>query len=284
MVIYVEYVVVDNMVINCLILLLCQKIGKFKTNKIRIFLSSSFGTILSLLSPMLSGIVAILVKPFVALCMVIIAYSPKKFSKLVIEILLFFLVTFVFGGACLGVVEIFGLSYLKTDGTTVYYNFPVGLALLVCAFAYVCIKNIIKYCLNQQKIYEQVYQISLAHNNKQVLIDAFLDTGNCVTYNGMPVTIINFKAFSKLFPQIDLTSLLLKKNLPLKNQSKINIKGIGHSGEELLCFQIDEIKYKEYVTKDAVVALTLNNFSKTTNSDAIISKNILGDWHEFVKN
>jgi hypothetical protein len=209
--------------------------------------------------------------------MVIIAFKPKTIKKLGINILIFFAVTFLFGGASLGIMSLLGINFITQNGTIYEYNFPVGFAILVCEITYVATKNIIVYCTKQHKKQEDVYKISLINGSKKIEVFAFLDTGNCITDSGSPVTIINFDVFSKLFPNISITNLLLKKPLPLKDQKYLKIASLSNMKEEILTFKIDAIVCENFKTENAILALSLKNFGNKTSSDAIISKNILGE-------
>ena len=276
MVIYVEYVVIDNMVINSLILLLTKDLLKLKNRKVCIFLSALFGTVISLLSPIITSTVNLLLKPLVAIVMVMIAFWPKKLKKLIITLLTFLLITFCFGGAVLGVMSFFNISV--TYGSTIMYeyNFPVGVVVLIVLITYIALKSIAKYLYQKKTNNNYIYQVILKNNNNSVTATAFLDTGNKLTFEQKPVSIINYKTFNKLFPYIDITDVLLKRQINLKNQNYIEIQSIGEK-QKLLCFEVESLTLNNKEIKNVTLALSLTNFSQKTQSDIIISNKLLED-------
>ncbi len=293
MVIYVEYVIIDNMVINSLILLLTKNLLKLSSTKIRIFCSSIVGTIVALLSPILPNIINLLLKIPLGLLMIVICFCPKSPKKLFIQFLTFLVSTFVFGGAVIGIGEIFGIKFWINNGVMYEYKFPVGFALLVCFIIYVAAKNILKYIFQKQNICNFLFDATLKNDKFSTNVKAFLDTGNKLTVDGCPISIINYKTFNKIYPSIELTDILLKKNIPLKNSKYIEVESIGSTKQKILTFEIESltIKFDAQKTNENIIiinnarlGLSLTDFGKKTDSDIIISNQILGDNYEFKKN
>ena len=72
--IYIEYVLIDNLVINALILLCTKKTLKLKTSWLRLGLSSLLGTVVAVMLPLIniSSIFLILIKIGLGVLMVLI--------------------------------------------------------------------------------------------------------------------------------------------------------------------------------------------------------------------
>lgn len=277
MVIYIEYVLIDNIVINTLILLTCKKLSKQQTTKLKIFLSSMFGTVLALISPILPSVINLLLKPFIAVVMVLISFKFNNIKKFFVNYILFFLATFIYGGACLAILEMLGVQTGSQNSIMYEYHFPVGLILAICIVVYICAKNIFTFCFKQQSHSKLIYNLTLQDGFNTVNGLAFLDTGNQLYSNNKPVTIINYKLFNALYPNISLQSILLKKDLPLKRKSYIKINALAKYQDSMLIFEIDSLTINSKQVNNAIVGLSLNNFSLKTNSDAIISNKILGE-------
>ncbi|MBQ8431218.1 MAG: sigma-E processing peptidase SpoIIGA [Clostridia bacterium] len=275
MIVYVEYVLIDNLVINHLILLSTATFGKLKNNKPRMFLSALLGTIIALISPILPSYINFAIKPLLAICMILLAFKIENIKKFFVCLMLFFVSTFLYGGACFGICEMLNINFFVTNGPTYQYNFPIGLILLICLILYFCLKNIVKYCLNQHKNSKFLFEIKLVNNNTTCKTTAFLDSGNKISINGKAVSIINFKTFNSLFPNIKIQDVLLKKPLPIKNQAYIKINSISTKDEKILTFCIDSVFIDNKEIKNATLGLSLYNFNKNTNSDVIISSDIL---------
>lgn len=282
MVIYVEYVIIDNMVIDCLILLTVKRLALQKAKKWRILLSSIFGTAFALISPIVPSLVNLLCKPLVAVLMVAIAFGQNNAKKFCILLVLFFLSTFVYGGACLGICEMLGIKYIVQSGAFYEYKFPIGFALLVCFLTYICAKNIIRFCHKKHSKDNLLFEVKFQNLSRTKRAVAFLDTGNCVELENRPITIVNFEIFESLFPKISISDILMNKNC-IEGAKYIQICSIGNMQEKMLVVQIEKMSVEKIVVKNALLGLSLGNFSSKTNSDAIISKKILnmGEKNEF---
>lgn len=273
MIVYVEYVIVDNMVIDTLILLLTKKLALQKTKNWRIFLSAVFGTIVALVSPILPNWANLVSKPLVAILMIALAFEKCDAKKFLTIFFLFFLSTFVFGGACIGICEMFGIKYIVQNGTAYEYKFPIGFVLLVCYVTYLCAKNIIQFCHKKHSNDEFLFDVTFENGGMAKKTTAFLDTGNCLEFENMPITIVNFDVFESLFPNVSIAEILLKKDI--KNAKYINILSVGKMQEKMLVVKIDKLTIGGKTVKNAPLGLSIKNFAERTNSDAIISKKIL---------
>ena len=279
MTVYVEFVIVDNMVVDSMILLLTKEILKINTKKINIFLSALLGTIIAIVSPMFSSLMSFIIKIPLSLSMVMIAFCPKRLKNFLIEYITFFASTFVLIGTCLGISEIFGLRVLTLSGYEVVYNFPVGFAVLVCALTFVCLKNIIKYANIQHKNGKLLFEVTLKNRGKTVIATAFLDTGNKLVQGGKNVSIINYKVFSKLFENVDVLDVVLQRSVNIENSKYIKVSSLGKS-KRILIFEIEELIIKNKSIKNATLGLALNGFEQKTQSDVIISNNLMGEFYE----
>ncbi len=212
--------------------------------------------------------------------MTIVAFKSENIKKLLISFAVFTLCTFVFGGACFGIMQVLGIEVIINNGISYTYIFPVGAVLLVCFVTFVAIKNIILYLYQNKKQHEFYYNITLCENNKKISVTAFLDTGNKLVVDEKSVSIINYKTFNMLYPKISLTDILLKKSLNLKNQKYIEIQSIDGNKNSILTFEIDGLYIDKRQIKDAKLGLSLTNFNKKLNSDMIISQKLLGELYD----
>lgn len=280
MTIYVEYIIIDNIVINTLILLLTKTILHQKTSKTRIFFGALLGTVISLFSPLLPAVICNIIKIPLGLCMILLAFKSENVKKLMISFAVFTLCTFVFGGACFGIMHVLGIEVIINNGISYTYKFPVGAVLLVCLVTFVAIKNIVLYLYQKKKQHEFYYDIALCENNKKISVTAFLDTGNKLVVDEKSVSIINYKTFNMLYPKISLADILLKKSLSLKNQKYIEIQSIDGNKNSILTFEIDELFIDKRQIKNAKLGLSLTSFNKKLNSDMIISQKLLGEFYD----
>ena len=273
--VWVEDVIIDNLVIDILILLTIKNLAKLNFKQWRLTLSSLLGTAIALISPILPSMANILIKPFVAAIMVLIAFDTKNIKKFFAIYLLFFLVTFAYGGASIGICELLGIEYQISSNLSYQNQVPIGVILLVCVMIYFCIKNAIKLCFNSHKLDQFKFEITIQNNSKKITIQAFLDTGNLLEFDKKPLTIINYQTFCKIHPKIKFEDVLLKRNVAIKSSKYIEIESLENMKEKLLVFEVDKLIINNKVINNALLGLSLKNFSQKLQTDAIISNKIL---------
>ena len=283
MVIYVEYVIIDNLIIDFLILYLTNFFLKANASKFSIVLSSTTGTIITLFTPLLPYTINLLLKPLLSLLMIAICFGYHNFKNFCLQLLTFYFCSFLMIGACLGTCELFGIKYLINSELTYEYKFPIGFVLFVCTMTFVCSKNIIIKLFSKHKYNKFLYEIILIENNKKIKTVAFLDTGNKLQVDGKAISILGYQTFYKLYPNLKITDILLHKDMPLKNSKYVDINGLGKA-EKILTFEIDKIIFEEKQIENPVLGLSLNKFENKTNSDLIISDSLIGEKYELCKN
>lgn len=272
--VYVEYVFIDNMLIDLFILSITKKLCKLETNKWIVVLDAFFGTAVSLVSPLVSGMYLIIIKILCAIIMPLILLKKWNTKKYILVLLSFLLSTAIMGGACIMFCSFFGIKYVTNNGAIEIYNFPVGLALLICSLCYFFVKNLIKYFYNIKHLSKYIYDISLVFLDKKVDCKAFLDTGNRLvdSVTASPITLIDFEVLLKLCPNIKLSDILLKKyeNLPLKNLHEQEVKSI-YKSSKILVFEIDNILVENKIFNNALIGLSLSNFKSNLSTDCILN-------------
>ena len=276
--VYIEYVIIDNLLIDYFILSITQKMCKTNCKNYKLWLIALLGTFISILSPFLSGVYLVLTK---ILCSVLIPFllleknkGKLLFKRFLVVFLCFLLSTMIMGGACIMLCSLLGIDYTISDGSLQIYNFPIGLALLVCFVMYVIVKNLVRNFYSVKHLSKFLYDITLKNEQKTFVCKAFLDTGNRAVdeKTNQPIVLINFSIFSKLFPEIKLTDLLLKRyqNFKLKNMHEIDIKSLSNSSK-ILVFEIDNIMIDEKVITNFMLGLSLKNFNETLSADCILN-------------
>ena len=280
--IWIEDVIIDNLIIDTLILLTTSNLAKIKAEKIKLFFSAGFGASIALITPMMPYHINLLAKPVIASIMILLAFKIQTFKSFFSFLLLFFLTTFIYGGASIAVCEMIGIKYSLGQSIQYQNNIPVGVIMLVCALIYVCTKKIIITVFSRHQNDKYEYKITIQNDGQKTSSLAFLDTGNKLTKDNKPITIINYTLFNKLYPEISLQNLLLKKYIGLKNEQYIEVESLENMKQKILIFEVDELTIDNKNVQNAILGLTFQNFSQKLNCDAIISNKILemGEYNE----
>ncbi len=278
--VYIEDVIVDNLVINFIILFLTKKIFKTQTKNVFLILGSIIGTISSIIFCIfdINGFALILFKLFTSVLMVLSSFEYICFKKFFIKYISFIFNTAMFGGICFLISFSIGESASLNGILTYDLSLPMGFVILLAFFVSYVFCKILNSLKHKSKIEALIYNTILRNDNKQLEIKAYFDTGNTLvdSKSGKPVFIITYKNFYKLF-DLTLESLIQGKvEENLKDAHYINVGSVGKSSK-MLVFCIDEIEIYEskniYKIKKPMLALSYQNLEQKINCGMILNSN-----------
>lgn len=198
--VYVEYVVIDNFIIDFLLLLLTFKKRGEKIKKGRIVVSALFGTVVTLFFPFLTFHELIVFFLKIILCCAMVAIPCKKmgFSTYLKKVFKFLILTFAFGGAITGVTSLLGIEYAFLYGST-NSPIPYSIVIVLGLSIYFIVLKIYSKLFEKQIVYPFVCVCGLFCNGDKTQAKGFLDSGNHLVYNGQGVCIASDKLVQELF-------------------------------------------------------------------------------------
>lgn len=211
MVIYLDVVFLENIIMNYIIIYATGIVVKSEIKQWRILIASSIGAIYTIAMyistiPIYSNFI---MKLILSLVIIYVAFIPKNIKKTLKILLIFYLVSFVFGGC------IFALMYIITPKLAQIKNgvfvgtYPIKIALIGGIISFVIIQISFKMVKNKISKKDVIYNIEIIINNKKTEVKALLDTGNLLKepITGMPVIIVEHKSLNKIVPTEILNNL-----------------------------------------------------------------------------
>ena len=237
MTIYIDVIIIENLIMNYIILYATGLISKNKISYFRIFLASSIGAIYAITEYMLKiGVYSnIIVKTLLAIIMVVVAFCPQNVKKLCKQLVLFYLTTFTFGG-----VATYLIYVLKPQNIIIKNGMFVGSYVLKVIFIGAIVGTIIlitafKFAKNKITKKDMFCKVKIALNGKELILNAMVDTGNLLKepITGSSVVVVERTSLYDILP-----------------------KEILNNTESILCGDFtnisDEIK-NEYITKLKII-------------------------------
>ncbi|MDE6757934.1 MAG: sigma-E processing peptidase SpoIIGA [Clostridia bacterium] len=200
--VYIEVVIINNLLINALILTLTLRFLRHRISKSSIFISSAIGTVYAIFLPLADILNLFIFKIILALLMVAIIMGRCRFKRYLVACTIFFALTFAMGGITQGLASIMSIDLQEVNSTLI--PFFVGFAGLIAIFAQ---KLIYKYVVlaRRKSRYEDFVIISA--NGKEVSCKAYYDSGNRLYYKNSPTIIIDRSIALQLFAQSDLNKI-----------------------------------------------------------------------------
>jgi len=283
--IYIEYVLIDNLVINALILLCVKNSLKLKSSWLRIFLSSLTGTIVAILLPLfnIDSWLLIIIKLALGVVMVLILSKYFRFKEFLFSFLLFLLFTILLVGACIVTLLSFGTSLEMLTMGAYDIFVPLGVILLIVAVYVYIIVGTAKYLYRKKDLDPFIKEVEIIINGKSYNFKGFLDSGNklCDRKTGLPVIIVSMKSLEKYFSKEDLENLVLEKESSnnFKNVHLIGYNTVSGEAKKMIVFDADKMviksKSQEYTTNRFVVGVTYKVFKDAVNYDLLLSANLI---------
>lgn len=236
--IYIEYILIDNLIINLLIILFTGFLLNIRFNKINIFLANVFGTICAVLLPLVSVKVSFLLwfKLLVAVIMVGLLKKYSSFRNYFSAFFVFLTVTFFFGGLCCGMCELLNFQLESGQVLVNNYAFPVSLLCIVASGYIYLLIWLIKYIKHKNTLSNYYFDVIIKFKGKIHFLRGYLDTGNKLTYHGSGVVLIPKRLFYKEFKDFSIEESFL-------NPNKMLIKAVN-GFEEITVVDADEISIK----------------------------------------
>lgn len=272
MVIYVDSLILLNLIVNYLLLLAAAKISGVIFSRIRLLLAAAFGALYAaaVLFPgfyFLSGLAGKTVMCFV---MTSIAFGLNK--KTVKLALMTWGISLAFAGAAI-VVSLMG-GNLLANISVLYVPVDMKTLLLVTAAVYVVLSYVYKKTASRFSRSLGIAEISALGN--QVHLKYLSDTGNSLTdpMTNAPVTVATMdvlKRISGVEPDNDPVMLLqkLKSRYPEAKTRLIPFSTIGNSGGLMLALKCESIKLDGSEIKGGLLAFTPNKISDDGSYEAI---------------
>ncbi len=190
MTVYIEYVVLDNLSVDLLLLWASAVTLRYKCKWHRLLLGATIGTICAVSSVFLMGVLAVLLKTItlVAMCFVVVGWGKQLFWMCLATLAY----TFLFGGAIVGIFNLAKIDYNLTNGVVYLSDVPIFVYVLaVLVVAFLCY-SIFCYVNNAKKMAPFLVDVVL-HLHKDIAVVGFCDSGNSLVFQGLPVCFVTKK-------------------------------------------------------------------------------------------
>ena len=211
MTIYIDIVLLENLIMNFIILLATGLVLKEKVRIIRLLFSGLLGAIYSVISYMsiLEIYSSMILKMILSIVMVYIAFNPQNMKKMWKDLLLFYLTSFVFGGAAFALIYIVKPQDILMKNGLFLGTYPLKTILLGSIIAFVII--IAAFTAVRTKITKKdmFCEVEILCNEKNIKTTAMIDTGNLLKepITNTPVIVVEHTLLYDCIPKEILNHL-----------------------------------------------------------------------------
>ena len=211
MTIYLDIVFLENVLMNYIIIFATGVVLKNECKKRRTFTGSIIGAIYTIV--MYLNIIPIssnfFMKIILSIVIVYISLNPRTIKNLIKDLVIFYLVSFVFGGCVFALMYFFQPQMAEIRNGVFVGSYPLKVALIGGVVAFVILQISFKLVKTRFSKKDMIFDIEVFINNKSVKTKALLDTGNLLKdpITRFPVIVIEHKVLGSLVSEKILNNL-----------------------------------------------------------------------------
>jgi stage II sporulation protein GA (sporulation sigma-E factor processing peptidase) len=279
--VYVDVLLAENIIMNYIIIWLTSRIIKTKVKPVKFFAAAIIGALYALLLffPGYAVLYSVVMKVLLSFLIIVVAFTPSRVRGFIKQLSVFYLVSFILGGA------VFGLFYLTNSGTTsvggiflidgVSPSILIGAGLITFAFVMLCVIPLYNY-LEKRSL---CMDFSIGIEGKEVGLRGLMDTGNDLfdPITRYPVIIVEYSAVKEIMPEglrkvfdekreddLEQVYLGVKESGWVSRLRLIPFSSLGNEKGMLLGFKADYVKVGNKSYSDIIIAV----YSKVLSADS----------------
>ena len=267
---FIEYALIDNLLVDYLLLKESATILKARIKRRALLLAAFTGAAFATVFPLLkiSALPSFALKMLCAALMCLISSKHGSFRKYLLFFNVFLLCTFVLGGVTTGILYLLGINDVKGA----YYQakaVPVGAAIFASYIVFTIIRRFAKKIAEKAVAVCGLIDCEIAVGGERFAVKAFYDSGNLLKdkRTGLPIIVADRNVFLRISRQ----------RVPARHDEIAVVSAGGRF--RLGTYRIDYIivKYNGKTTvKDAVIAVS-ERPSGIAGADILIGKDLIGE-------
>ena len=211
MTIYIDIVLIENLIMNYIILLTVAIVLKIHRNNVRILGSSLIGALYAIFAytSTLEIYSTIFVKILLSIIMIYIGFKPQNIKILCKQILLFYLTSFVFGGAAFSLLYFIKPQDVLIKNGVLLGTYPLKTVMLSAIVGFIVVVITFKIVKNRISKKDMYCKIDISLNNKNIETIAMIDTGNLLKepITNTPVIVVEHTLLYDVIPKEILNNL-----------------------------------------------------------------------------
>jgi len=294
--VYGDVLFLENVAMNYMILFSTAKLVRSNYNKLKLLAASALGALYSVFYylPGYEYLYTWFLKILFSLFIVIVAFTPYKLKELIRLVSMFYIITFVFGGAAFGLYYI--ISGIKHTYKDIFFfqNFPIKLLLLSVTISYFIVRYSWDYTIHRLRREKIISKANICLNGKKILVSALVDTGNSLNdpVSKLPVVVVEYSSVKDIIPHelkkifeenkennINLIATVLSQSEWLTRFRLIPFKSLGTDNALMIGFKPDEFNIEHnnenQIVKELIIGIYNRRLSGDGEYNALIHPDIL---------
>lgn len=301
MTIYLDLILLENIIMNYIIILTTGMICKTSIKHIRFFLSSLIGALYAIITYVTNLEIYNnqIAKILVSISMVYIAFNPINIKMLFKQIVIFYLTSFCFGGAAYYLLYNISPNLIKSINGFFIGTYPIKIAILGGILGFFIINIAFKIIKNKLTKKDILYNVEIFYKDRKSSIKVILDTGNLLKdpITKTPVLIVESSKLKEIISEKILNKIediiygRDVEGIDEEIKTRCNVipfSSIGKNNGIIIGFRPDYIKIYteegEEIRQKVIVGIHNNKISKNGLYSGLIGLNLLNEGEKYEYN
>lgn len=295
MTIYIDVVLFENLIMNYIILLATGVVLKTDLKHFRLIIASLIGSLYTVMAYIITiqFYSNFLFKILLSIIMIFIGFNPQNVKKMWKQLLVFYLASFVFGGAAFALIYLVKPQEILIKNGMFLGTYPLKTVILSAIVSFTIIIVVFKIVKNKISKKDMYRNLKIFINEKEIQVKAMLDTGNLLRepITGKPVIIVESSCLKETLPNEILNNLesiirgdFSKISESIKNKYITRLKfipftSLGKQNGMLLGIKTDNVKIieeeKEKKVDDVIIGIYNKSLTKDGRYRALIGIDLI---------
>lgn len=267
--IYIEYVIIDNLILDCILLYIMQKLMREKATWWKILIGGVFGTVFSVMTPYISLQKELFFLAKILISLLMVSFARLKFKGMFRAIMFFYLSTFTFGGVIIGVFYLLEIDFTSANALYYLLDFPIGIIVGGMLLGIILMIKGYKIAKRLRGNSKYLYDVEMFHMNKSVKAVGFLDSGNFLKdrITGKPILVASVKCLLPLIENVDFSRL-----------DKMKVSSISSQSETIRILEIEKLVIYDgkqlNIHNNILLGLSYRPISRDDKFDLLLNKEL----------
>ena len=230
----------------------------------------------------------IIMKIILSISMVWVAFDAKNHKVLLKDILMFYLVSFVFGGCSFALIYFINPSKVKINNGVLVGLYPIKVTIIAGVVAFIVLQIAFKITKNKLSVQDMICEVVIKFNNKSTRVKTLIDSGNMLKdpVSGYPVMIVEKESIEKVFSKELINSVEKLERGDLLEEFKGDIKlrlipfsSLGKQNGILVGVKVDSVEInfrdKNKIIDEIIIGVYDKKFTRDNLYSALIGIDVI---------
>ena len=292
--IYLDVIFFENLCMNYIILFATAVVMKKKIKQVRLIVSSLLGSAYAIVIylKIINITSNIIMKIILSICMVWLAFDSENYKILFKDLLMFYLISFVFGGCSFALIYFISPEKVKIHNGVLVGMYPIEVTLIAGVVAFIVIQIAFKITKNKLSAEDMICNIEISFCDKKIKVKTLIDSGNMLRdpISGYPVVVVEREKIEKILPKELIEEInLIEGGDALANtmpdyETKIRLipfSSLGKQNGMLIGIKVEKIKVifkeKEEYVDNVIIGIYDKKITKENKYNALIGLEIIDE-------